>query len=117
LRRFAASLIAGGTSFGLSALSLFVMAMCPRVLIQMSLLLSLLLSLLTAAVSFYYQNVIGGVFGAVLFLISCCYACAVWRRIPFAAANLNTGLTAVKRNAGVIAVAYAVVLASFLYSM
>lgn len=112
-----ASLIAGGCSFIFSALSLFIMSMCPKVLIQVSLLASLLLSLIMVIVSFYYQNIIGGIFGAIFFLISCCYACAVWKRIPFAAANLNTGLTAVKKNGGVIVVAYSIVFMSFFYSM
>jgi len=64
-----------------------------------------------------YSNVVGGIFGAIFFLISICYTCCVWRRIPFAAANLNTGLTAVKSNGGVILVAYSIVVLSFLYSM
>ncbi|KAL7539327.1 hypothetical protein ACHAXR_009184 [Thalassiosira sp. AJA248-18] len=112
-----ASAIAGGSSFAFSAISLFVMSMCPKVLIQISLLFSLVCSLLMCALSFYYQNIIGGIFGIVFFLISCCYACAVWRRIPFAAANLNTGLTAVKKNAGVFVVTYFIVIFSFLYYM
>ena len=41
----------------------------------------------------------------------------VWRRIPFAAANLNTGLTAVKKNAGVVVVAYFIVILMFCYAM
>jgi hypothetical protein len=75
------------------------------------------MSLVVAIISFLYQNVAGGIFGIIFFLISCCYACAVWRRIPFAAANLNTGLTAVKENGGVILVAYGIVIMSFGYAM
>ena len=41
----------------------------------------------------------------------------VWRRIPFAAANLNTGLTAVKANGGIVIMSYVLVAASFLYMM
>lgn len=111
------SLIAGGVSFAFSALSLFVMSACPKVLIQISLLFSLLMSLLICALSFYYGNILGGIFGVIFFLISVCYAFSVWRRIPFAAANLNTGLTAVKKNAGVILVAYLITLVSFGYAM
>ena len=59
------------------------------------------------------QYTVGGIF----FLISVCYTCCVWRRIPFAAANLNTGLTAVKSNSGVILVAYLITMFSFFYSM
>ena len=114
---YTASLIAGGCSFGFSALSLFVMSMCPKVLIQISLLFSLVFSALIAVASFFYGNIVGGIFGIIFFLISCCYACCVWRRIPFAAANLNTGLTAVKKNGGVFLVAYTITLISFFYSM
>ena len=68
-------------------------------------------------VSALYGNIIGAIFGGIFFLISVCYACCVWRRIPFAAANLNTGLTAVKSNSGVILVAYLITIFSFFYSM
>ena len=112
-----ASLIAGGCSFGFSALSLFVMSMCPKLLIQISLLFSLVMSLAMVVVSALYGNIIGAIFGGIFFLISVCYACCVWRRIPFAAANLNTGLTAVKSNSGVILVAYLITIFSFFYSM
>lgn len=108
-----ASLIAGGSSLVLSALSLSVMSACPKFLIQISLLFSLALSLLVVVVSFFYGNVVGGIFGIIFFLINVCYACAVWRRIPFAAANLTTGLTAVKRNAGSFVVAYLITLLMF----
>lgn len=112
-----ASLIAGGASFAFSALSLSVMSCCPKVLIQLSLLFSLALSALMVAVSFYYGQIVGGIFGCIFFLLSVCYACAVWRRIPFAAANLTTGLTAVKKNAGTFVLAYSITLISYGYVM
>mmetsp|Transcript_25266 Transcript_25266/g.45467 ORF Transcript_25266/g.45467 Transcript_25266/m.45467 type:complete len:502 (-) Transcript_25266:157-1662(-) len=112
-----ASLIAGGFSILFSAISLFVMSMCPKVLIQISLLASLVFSAPIVVSSFLYGNIVGGIFGLLFFALSVCYACMVWRRIPFAAANLNTGLTAVKRNAGVVVVAYSIVILSFCYAM
>ncbi|KAL9190529.1 hypothetical protein ACHAXT_000235 [Thalassiosira profunda] len=112
-----AFLIAGGCSFVLSALSLFVMSMCPKVLVQIALLFSLVMSAVMAVLSFIYGNIVGGVFGIIFFLISVCYAFAVWRRIPFAAANLNTGLTAVKKNAGVFVLAYLITLFSLGYAL
>ena len=39
----------------------------------------------------------------------------MWRRIPFAAANLNTGLTAVKRNGGVFVTSVWITVVSFGY--
>ncbi|KAL7470443.1 hypothetical protein ACHAXS_010696 [Conticribra weissflogii] len=112
-----ATLVAGGSSFALSAISLFVMSMCPKFLIQISLLFSLAVSALVMVYSFMIGSIGGGIIGIIFFLISCCYAWAVWRRIPFAAANLNTGLTAVKKNWGVVLVAYIITVVSFVYSV
>jgi hypothetical protein len=42
----------------------------------------------------------------IFFLISICYARAVWSRIPFATINLITACTAIKANCGVIIFAY-----------
>ncbi len=109
------SMIAGGCSFVFSALSLMVMSLCPKVLIQIFVLLSLVCSGLIAVGSFFFGSIAGGIFGVIFFLLSVCYACLVWRRIPFAAANLATGLTAVKTNAGVFLVAMSIVAVSFAY--
>lgn len=49
-----------------------------------------------------------GVIGIIFFLISCCYAYAVWSRIPFATINLVTAITAVKANLGVMFYAYVI---------
>jgi hypothetical protein len=49
-----------------------------------------------------------GCLGLLSFVIGICYAGAVWVRIPFAAANLNTALTAVKANMGLTVIAYLV---------
>ena len=91
------------------------MSCCPKFLIKLSLLFSLVCSGLVVVWAFAYGNIWGGVIGAIFFALSLCYACMVWRRIPFAAANLNTGLTAVKGNAGVVVVAYLFIFASYVY--
>jgi Plasma-membrane choline transporter len=49
-----------------------------------------------------------GCLGLFSFAIGICYAVAVRPRIPFAAANLNTALTAVKANMGLTVIAYLV---------
>jgi len=110
-------LIAAGASFLFSGLSLFVMSCCPKFLIQISLLFSLVLSAVMVAVAFFYKQYIAGALGLVFFLISLCYAYYVWRRIPFAAANLNTGLTAIKLNAGIVIMSYLITIAGFFYMM
>lgn len=47
------------------------------------------------------------VFGFIIFALSACYTYCVWRRIPFAAAaNLNTGMMAVKANGRIFIMAY-----------
>ena len=48
-----------------------------------------------------------------LFCISICYAYAVWNRIPYAASNLRTALTAVRLNMGLVVVAYAFMVLAF----
>jgi hypothetical protein len=53
-------------------------------------------------VSMGLMMMVGGLFGL-------CYAKSVWHRIPFAASNLATAVTAVKANLGLFVVAYAVV--------
>lgn len=111
------SVVAGAFSLVFSALSLFVMSCCPKLLIQISLLFSLVLSGLMVAWMFFLGQYVAAVISLLFFALSLCYACMVWRRIPFAAANLNTGLTAVKRNAGVVVVAYLLVLVSYAYAV
>lgn len=95
-----------GVAFLLSGVSLFVMTLCPKFLIQFSLLFSLAMSLVICVTAFMYGGVLGGVFGFIIFALSACYTYYVWRRIPFAAANLNTGMTAVKANGCIFIMAY-----------
>lgn len=100
-------------AFVVSGISLGIMSCCPKFLIQLSLLTSLAVALAVCVWSFIYGSIIGGVFGAIFFLLSLCYAWAVWRRIPFAAANLQTGLTAVKKNSFIFILAYMFVALTF----
>eukprot|EP00956_Cyclotella_meneghiniana_P033121 scaffold93566_cov45-Cyclotella_meneghiniana.AAC.1 len=54
-----------------------------------------------------YGGVLGEVFGFIILALSACYTYCVRRRIPFtAAANLNTGMTAVKVNGCIFIMAY-----------
>jgi hypothetical protein len=97
------------------------MSACPKFLIQMSLLFTLAWSIAVATLSYFLlphpDNLFGLILGIVISLISACYACVVWRRIPFASSNLDAGLTAIKTNAGVILVVYTIVLFSMGYSV
>jgi hypothetical protein len=117
-----------GCAFVLSGVSLFIMTLCPKFLIQFALLFSLAMSGVMMILGFMYGAFLGGIFGLVFFALSACYgecgkwchvtftrlisldtfttAWIVWKRIPFAAANLNAGLTAVKSNGGLFIMAY-----------
>eukprot|EP00956_Cyclotella_meneghiniana_P033375 scaffold95438_cov78-Cyclotella_meneghiniana.AAC.3 len=105
-----------GVAFLLSGVSLFVMTLCPKFLIQFSLLFSLAMSLVMCVTAFMYGGVLGGVFGFIIFALSACYTYYVWRRIPFAAANLNTGMTAVKANGCIFIMAYGFVALTWVYT-
>eukprot|EP00586_Coscinodiscus_wailesii_P004923 CAMPEP_0172487548 /NCGR_PEP_ID=MMETSP1066-20121228/16697_1 /TAXON_ID=671091 /ORGANISM="Coscinodiscus wailesii, Strain CCMP2513" /LENGTH=486 /DNA_ID=CAMNT_0013254241 /DNA_START=73 /DNA_END=1533 /DNA_ORIENTATION=+ len=88
-----------------------------KLVIQASLLVSVALSLIAAVFAVSTGNVQGFYGGIVFALVSSCYACCVWSRIPFAAANLNVGLTAVKANCGTTIVAYLMTAWAIVYSI
>jgi hypothetical protein len=52
-----------------------------------------------------------------MFLLSVCYIQAVWSRIPFAAANLTTAITAIKSNMGLTFFAFNNLFITFLWSV
>jgi len=51
-------------------------------------------------------SVVGGAIPLFFGIIGCCYFFAVRRRIPFAAANLHAGVTAVRDHGGIVMLAY-----------
>jgi hypothetical protein len=55
--------------------------------------------------------------GLFSFAVGICYAKVVWPRIPYAAANLNTALTAVRQNMGLTVVAYLFLTLAFGWSI
>jgi hypothetical protein len=58
----------------------------------------------------------GAILSTVVLLVGACYARAIWRRIPFATANLKAALVALQANGGIAFVAYAMVGVFILYS-
>eukprot|EP00567_Pseudictyota_dubia_P016413 CAMPEP_0197443478 /NCGR_PEP_ID=MMETSP1175-20131217/9210_1 /TAXON_ID=1003142 /ORGANISM="Triceratium dubium, Strain CCMP147" /LENGTH=487 /DNA_ID=CAMNT_0042974113 /DNA_START=178 /DNA_END=1638 /DNA_ORIENTATION=+ len=108
-------LVMAGVSFAMAATSLAAMTVHSESLIQTSLLFSIFMSVLMAVLAILQNNVAGAIFGFLLAAVGSCYACAVWRRIPFAAANLKTGLTAVRKNFGITFIAYFLVALSVVY--
>lgn len=71
------------------------------VLVKAALIFSIFTSLVIGVLGFLTGSILMGILGIVSFLFGICYAKLVWTRIPFAAANLNTALTAVKANLGI----------------
>ena len=90
---------------GLSVASLRLMQAFPEVLVKNALIFSCVLNLAVALLTLMAGSMIVAIFAFIGFAISCCYAYAVWHRIPFAAANLKTALSGVKANMGLAVVA------------
>jgi hypothetical protein len=85
----------------------------PTELVKASLIMTVALSGAIAVLGLLSGQVFAGVLGIIFFAIGVCYARAVWPRIPFAAANLNTALTAVKSNMGLTVIGYGMILVAF----
>ena len=103
----------GVTAVGLSAISLSFMMHHAKVLVEVGLLFSVATSLVIAIVGFMMGSIMMGVIGIISFAVGICYTYAVWSRIPFAAANLNTALTAVRANMGLTVVSLFVTVLAF----
>ena len=92
----------------ISGLALSVLMRAAHQLIQASLWLTVVSEVLLV-VYFISCGYWMGALGALLFLaLAGCYAASVWRRVPFAAANLQTALTAVQTNLGLVVTAYGI---------
>ena len=98
--------VCGVFSAGLSTIALGFMMRFATALIKTALFFSVASSLALAILGLASGNLLMGILGLVSFAFGCCYAYFVWSRIPFAAANLNTALTAVRANLGLTLVAY-----------
>eukprot|EP00571_Detonula_confervacea_P012360 CAMPEP_0172303330 /NCGR_PEP_ID=MMETSP1058-20130122/4866_1 /TAXON_ID=83371 /ORGANISM="Detonula confervacea, Strain CCMP 353" /LENGTH=494 /DNA_ID=CAMNT_0013014089 /DNA_START=17 /DNA_END=1501 /DNA_ORIENTATION=- len=112
-----ATFILGAVSIVLTGITLPIMMCIPELLIKASLIMMLVLSGIMMVVMFLNGSIFGGIIGAIFFLIFCCYAKAVWSRIPFASVNLLTACTAIKKNAGVIFVAFGFVMLAFAWTL
>jgi len=102
---------------GLSTFALSFMMRNAEVLVQMALIFSVLSSLAIGIAGFVFGSTMMGIIGIASFVIGCCYAKLVWHRIPFAAANLKTGLAAVRANLGLAAIAYAFTAIAFVWTL
>ena len=95
-----------GISFFGAGAGMALLFCIPQFLIKAALIFTVIMSGVLMVMSFLSGSVLGGVIGVVFFALTCCYARAVWSRIPFATANLVTACTAVKANLGIAVYAY-----------
>ncbi len=98
---------------GISTVALGFMMKYSKELVKMALFFSIGSALASGILGFMSGNLLMGILGFFYFGVSCCYAYFVWRRIPFAAANMNTALTGVRSNLGLGVVAYFVLAITF----
>jgi Plasma-membrane choline transporter len=110
--------VTGMAAIGLSGVALQFMMRNTTTLCQVALIFSVATSLAAGVVGFLMGNILMGILGCVSFAIGICYAYFVWSRIPFAAANLKTALTAVQCNMALChAVALGFALLGFAWSL
>mmetsp|Transcript_10473 Transcript_10473/g.19152 ORF Transcript_10473/g.19152 Transcript_10473/m.19152 type:complete len:520 (+) Transcript_10473:137-1696(+) len=95
-------------SIAISALSLHIMTHHAETLIQSSLIASCCFIGFMVFVFFADGIISLACLWLVILLLTAIYARTVWYRIPFAAANLRTALSAIQTNAGVCILAYVV---------
>ena len=100
-----------------SGLSLSFMMRFSEGLIKTSLIFNCVMYFLIGMVMLMGGAVGPGLFCLFLFAIAACYAHAVWGRIPFAAVNMKTAISAVKNNIGVVLYAYIASLILFLWTI
>lgn len=99
---FATSLI--GSVIALSmATMLILLGPLSQMMIQISLVMSPLTNLLASVSCLLFGQVFPAIILLTAFLIGVCYAASVWHRVPFAAANVNTAMAALKENKGLFA--------------
>lgn len=104
-------------SVGLSTATIVLMMRYPTEMVKLGLIFSVVLLGFFAVLAVMSGDMMMTLLGIFFFAITICYVKAVWSRIPFAAANLNTALTAVKSNTGLGFVAYLLMVVSFAWSV
>lgn len=105
------------TGIGISAASLEFMTHHTEQLIQLTLIVSCIVMGLVVVSLFNNEAPVLGFCGLFMLICTILYSYTMQRRIPFAAANLQTALSAVQANYGLCLVAYAVAVANFAWVM
>jgi hypothetical protein len=109
--------VTGVTSVGFSIAALSFMMKNAEALVQTALFFSVASSLAVGIVGFMAGSILMGVLGLVSFAIGICYARMVWSRIPFAAVNLKTALTAVQQNLGLTGISFVFTGLAFVWTL
>lgn len=102
---------------GLSTLALGFMMRFATELVKIALFFSISISLTIGIMGFLSGQLFMGIMGLLSFALGIAYAYFVWHRIPFAAANLNAALVAVKANMGLMLVAYIFLAIGIMWTM
>jgi len=98
--------ICSGFAVVLSTFMLTFMMKFANQLVKMALIFTIIMSGVIVILGAMFGQTMLVLFGLLQFFVGICYARVVWHRIPFAAANLNTSLAAVKSNLGLMVVGY-----------
>lgn len=109
--------VCGVFSTGVSTVSIGFMMKYASSLIKMALYFQIGVSLAMAIFMLMSGSVMGGLGCGFYFMITVCYTCSVQSRIPFAAANLTTALTAVRDNLGLTLIAYVFLFVALIFTI
>lgn len=109
--------IAGLAALLVSSAAVGLMMAFPKPLIKMALFFNLILTGAMAVMALLSGAFFMAVLIGLMFMVNMCYIRAVWSRIPFAAANLITAITAVKSNMGLTFLAYNNLFVTFFWSV
>lgn len=91
-----------GSSIIFITLAMSFMMSCAECLIKTAMILNVLITFAAAIGSLLSGMVELVIVSSVMALVTLFYTCCVWNRIPFAAANLTTAVTAVRANIGLL---------------
>ena len=112
------NMLAATVAIGWSTLAMFLFGTFAEHVIQASLIISPVVILATSIAGTIASNNAGyAVAGGLSFLLSVWYTFCVWRRVPFAAANLTTAMAAIRANYGITVVSFASLIKTMVFTL
>lgn len=108
--------IAAAVAIGFSTASIALMTRYPTEMVKAGLIFSVGLMGVIALSMILAGGLFGAIFGVFMFAITIYYVKIVWEKIPFAAINLKTALSAVKSNMGLGVIAYLIMAVAFVWT-